>query len=91
MFTEGFVLFTVLQERLAWDDEIVMRLPLSFSPSPSLPLAPGPLRLPQPFARDLLRAIASERIPVQARCWREGGADSQLPRASPPAPHKPRR
>lgn len=60
MFMNGFVLFAVLQEQLAWDDEIVMSFPLSFLPSPSLPLALGPLRLPQPFACDLLRAVASE-------------------------------
>lgn len=46
MFTEGFVLFDVLQEQLARHDEIVMSFPLSFSPSPPLLLALGPLRLP---------------------------------------------
>lgn len=91
MFTEGFVLFDVLQERLAGDDEIVMSLPLSFSPSPPLLLALGLLRLPQPFTLDLLRAVTSERILVRARCWREGSADSRLPGASPTAAHKPRR
>lgn len=60
MFTEGFVFFAVLQEQLAWDDEIIMSLPLFFSPSSSFLLALGPLRLPQPFARDLLKAVVSE-------------------------------
>ena len=39
------MLFSVLQEQLAWDDEIVMSLPLSFSPSPSIPLAPRPSKV----------------------------------------------
>ncbi|XP_072718923.1 uncharacterized protein [Ciconia boyciana] len=76
MFAEGFMLYTLIQEQLAWDDEIVMSLPLSFSPSPSLPLAPGPLRLPQPFACDLLRAVTSERILAREHAVEVAGCEA---------------